>query len=182
MSKNLSSLLIAATLVLAVHAPSLSATQGWNCPMARAWCGSTDGVSWQHLSAQAKTSVVAGMISAYELAYDLARFNMYSYWLSAYVHDPDKKAQSQFGKVYLADKGPVFSTSTVSYVAAIDNFYARYPAKITFKVTGLLRCLQDHPEATCDEMGKRDLPRGRPARRHLPYGRVAISGDAELHG
>jgi hypothetical protein len=157
MSKHLSSLLIAATLALAVRASSLSAAQTWNCPMQRAWCGSSDGKWWQQLSAQAKTAVVTGMISSYELAYGLAEFSMYSYWLTVYESDPDQQRKSQYRKVMLADKGPVFSKSAASYVAAINSFYARYPAKINFKVTGLLRCLQDHPEATCDEIGKSDL-------------------------
>jgi hypothetical protein len=157
MSKYLSFLLIAASLVLAARAPSLSATPAWNCPMARGWCGGTDGTWWRHLSAQAKTSVVQGMIAAYELAYGLGQFNMYSDWLTAYQSDPDKKAASQFIGAVRAGKGPTFSKSTASYVAAIDNFYQRYPAKIAFKVTGLLRCLQDRPEATCDEIGKSEL-------------------------
>ena len=125
--------------------------------MMRDWCGGTDGTWWRHLPAAAKAPVVAGAIAAYELAYNEGQFNTMSDFVTAYSSDTDRKADSQFHHLVAGDRGVTFGKSVPEYVAAIDRFYKTYPAKINLKIVGVLRCLRDRAEASCDEVGKSDL-------------------------
>ena len=151
--------LLAAVLVaLGIRTvPSLSATRAWDCPMQQDWCGGADGVWWAQLGPAAKLAAVQGMIAAYELAYNEGQFTTVSYWVTAYENDNDQSAASKLHALIVKDRGASFSKSPSAYVAGIDLFYKRYPAKRLLKVVGVLRCLRDHPEATCDEVGKSPL-------------------------
>jgi hypothetical protein len=142
-----------AIVVLACVAPHASgAAPAWNCPMLRDWCGGSDGTWWRRLPAAAKAPVVQGMIAAYELAYNQGQFDTVSAWVTAYEDDRNEAASKKFHAL-VAGRGVTFSQSTPVYVAAIDRFYARYPAKRALKVMGVLRCLRDNPEASCDQVG-----------------------------
>ncbi|MBV8490819.1 MAG: hypothetical protein JO199_09860, partial [Candidatus Eremiobacteraeota bacterium] len=101
-------------------------------------------------------AVVQSAIATYELAYNLGQFDTLSAWLTAYERDNDRQAAASFRKA-LSSKNVTFSQSASAYVAAIDRFYKTYPAKLPLKVTAVLRCLADHPQATCDQVGTSNL-------------------------
>lgn len=145
--------LCAALLAFAFTPPAASATT-FAC--GSTWCGGTDGTWWQQLSPASKLAVVQSSIAAYQLAYNLGQFDTLSAWATAYESETDRQPAQNF-RAALEKKTATFSKSPSAYVVAIDRFYQTYPSKLPLKVAGVLRCLQDRPEATCDRVGKSDL-------------------------
>ena len=132
---------------------SVARPPGWCVGM----CTGIDGSWWQRLPAAEKPAVLKGMIASYIAAYDLAKFNVYASYLTVYDNSANQKRMSEFISRFRTarqNRIPEFSQSLSHYVAAIDRFYARYPAKRPLDVTGLLRCLRDHAEFSCERVGK----------------------------
>jgi len=153
MTVRTASLVVAALLACAaVPVTSRAATPAWNCPMMRGWCGGTDGTWWRRLPVAAKAPVVQGMIAAYELAYNQGQFDTMTAWLTGYENDNNVAAARAMHARVVQDR-VAFSRSLAFYVASVDRFYARYPARRALKVMGVLRCLRDNPEASCVEVG-----------------------------
>lgn len=134
------------------------ARAAWHCNEP-AECGGTDGSWWQAIPQSAKAAVVQGMISAYQSAYTLGRFNTYSAYLDAYGSASPGPAFNAFAQRLRssADAAPAFGKTSAAYVSAIDRFYRTYPSKKALKVEALLRCLRDNPEYSCDVVGRADL-------------------------
>jgi hypothetical protein len=149
MSKYLAILLAACCMLTIARAATSDPTA---CSL-RNWCDGFDGAWWQRLPAAAKLPVVQGMISSYEAAYGLALFNGYSAMLDASQSGTASKDALAMLRAERSVKEPAFSKSMTAYVASIDAFYKKYPGKIRLNVTGVLRCLQDNPEASCDKVG-----------------------------
>ncbi len=118
-----------------------------------------DGSWWLKLPSSAKTPVAEGMISSYMAGYRLGQFFLYSDWLTAYGDGPETPTDKRFLASLRSqfNGAPTYSGTPASYAAAISHFYDKYPAKRTLEVAGVLRCLMNHPEATCDVVGRSEL-------------------------
>jgi hypothetical protein len=118
-----------------------------------------DGSWWQHLTPSSRQAAAEAMISSYIAGYRLGRFNSYGDWLDAYGTGPQTSADKMFLERFRSAQSaiPRFSESPAAYVAAIDAFYARYPSKRSLALSGVLRCLQDHPEFSCTVVGRSQL-------------------------